>query len=114
VSRKILFYGDYFLNFYKKQAEKSKVKIDYVMNLIANVDRVPDKFLKHIEGTEGLYEIRAQAGKNIFRIFCFFDENKLLIVLNAFQKKTEKTPKDEIALAERLKRKYFIDKSKGE
>lgn len=111
--RQIIFFGNYFRDFFARQSEKVKAKIDYILYLIANEDRVPVKFLKHIEGSDGLYEIRVKAGRNIFRIFCFFDEGKLIIVLNAFQKKTQKTPGNEIALAEKLKKEYFRVKSKG-
>jgi len=73
---------------------------------------VPEKFFKHLEGTEGLFEIRIKVGSDIFRIFCFFDEGNLVILINGFQKKTEKTPKNEIEKAERLKQKYYEDKSR--
>ncbi len=65
-----------------------------------------------MEGTDGLYEIRVSSGNNIFRIFCFFDEGQLVILLNGFQKKTQKTPKSEIERAEKLKTKYYEDKQK--
>ena len=65
-----------------------------------------------MEGSDGLYEIRVSSGNNIFRIFCFFDEGKLVILLNGFQKKTQKTPKSEIERAEKLKTKYYEDKQK--
>jgi phage-related protein len=68
---------------------------------------IPEKFFKHIEGTNGLFEIRIKVGSDIFRIFCFFDEGKLVILLNGFQKKSDKTPKNEIEKAERLKQKYY-------
>ena len=73
---------------------------------------VPEKYFKHLEGTEGLFEIRIKVGSDIFRIFCFFDEGNLVILINGFQKKTEKTPKNEIEKAERLKQKYYEDKSR--
>ena len=73
---------------------------------------VPEKYFKHLEGTEGLFEIRIKVGSAIFRIFCFFDEGNLVILINGFQKKTEKTPKNEIEKAERLKQKYYEDKSR--
>ena len=65
-----------------------------------------------MEGSDGLYEIRVSSGNNIFRIFCFFDEGQLVILLNGFQKKTQKTPKSEIERAEKLKTKYYEDKQK--
>jgi len=63
-----------------------------------------------MEGTSGLYEIRVQSGSNIYRIFCFFDEGKLIILANAFQKKTLKTPKSEIEKALKIKLEYETEK----
>ena len=68
---------------------------------------VPTKFLKSIEGTNNLYEIRIEHNGNIYRIFCCFDEGNLVILFNAFQKKTQKTPKTEIERAKRIKDEYF-------
>jgi phage-related protein len=45
-------------------------------------------------------------------VFSFFDEGNLVILLNGFQKKTQKTPKNEIELAEKLKKEYFDEKAK--
>jgi len=73
---------------------------------------VPEKFFKYLEGTDGLFEIRIKLSSDIFRIFCFFDEGNLIILLNGFQCKTEKTPKSEIEKAERLKQKYYEEKSR--
>jgi phage-related protein len=80
------------------------------LQLIATIDRVPEKFFKHITGSSGLYEIRVEVGSDIFRVFSFFDKGKLVILLNGFQKKTAKTPKNEIEFAERLKKQYFDEK----
>lgn len=78
-----------------------------MLELIKQVDRVPEKFLKHLNGTNGLYEIRVAYQSNIYRIFCCFDEGKLVVLFNGFQKKTQKTPKKEIEKAERLMDEYF-------
>ena len=71
--RKIIFYKHYFHDFFNRQPDKVKEKIDFVLYLIENVQRVPTSFLKYITGTDGLFEIRIQVGTNIFRFFCFFD-----------------------------------------
>lgn len=105
--REIIFHGKYFQDFYLKVNDQVKEEIGYVFRIIKSVDKVSEKFLKHIEGTEGLYEIRVQVGSNIYRIFCCFDKKNLVILFNAFQKKTNKTPRQEIELAERLKKEYF-------
>ena len=67
---------------------------------------VPEAYLKHLEGTDGLYEIRVQLASDIFRIFCFFDEGKLVVLANGFQKKTQKTPSQEITKALKIKEEY--------
>jgi phage-related protein len=63
-----------------------------------------------MEGTEGLYEIRVQQGNDIFRVFCFFDEGKIIVLSNGFQKKSQKTPKNEIEKALKIKREYETEK----
>ena len=108
--RKIIYYRHYFQEFFDKQTEKVKTKIDEVLFLITVVERVPKKFLQHMEGTDGLYEVRVELGSNIFRIFCCFDEGKLVVLFNGFQKKTQKTPKSEIERAMKLKAEYFAQK----
>ena len=105
--RKIFFYKKYFETFYNNQNEKVRTKIDFVLDLIRNVERVPEKFLKHIEGSDGLFEIRVKSVNNIFRFFCFFEDGNIIIILNNFQKKTDKTPKNEILQAEKLRKEYF-------
>jgi len=72
---------------------------------------VPEKFFKYLEGTDGLYEIRIKSGSDIYRIFCFFDEGNLIVLLNGFQKKSSKTPGNEIDKAKRLRKNYYEDKS---
>lgn len=108
--REIVFYENYFNEFYEEQSVKVRQKIDYVLYLISQVERVPEKFLKHLEGTDGLYEVRVEVGSNIYRIFCFFDEGNLVVLLQGFQKKSQKTPKNELERAERLKQQYFYEK----
>lgn len=108
--RKIIFYRDYFSVFFVKQTDKVKNKIIWTFELIEDIQRVPETYLKHIENTEGLFEIRVQFGSNIYRIFCFFDKGQLIILANAFQKKTKKTPKKEIEKALKIKEEYYNEK----
>ena len=110
--RKIIFHEHHFISFYQNQDEKVKTKILYVLELIKQVDRVPEKFLKHLTGTDGLYEIRIEHKSNIYRLFCCFDEGKLVVLFNGFQKKTQKTPKRELEKALRLMQNYFEQKNK--
>ena len=110
--REIIFHGQYFANFYLEVNDSVKEKIGFVFRVIKTVNKISEKFLKHIEGTDGLYEIRIEVGNNIYRIFCCFDKDNLVVLFNAFQKKSQKTPKQEIKLAEKLKKEYFTLKNK--
>jgi phage-related protein len=82
----------------------------WTFDLIEDLERVPDIYLKHIEETDGLYEIRVQNGSDIFRIFCFFDKGQLVVLANGFQKKTQKTPRSEIDRALKIKQEYESEK----
>jgi phage-related protein len=92
--------------------EKDQEKIEYVFDIVKNLQWIPKKFLKHIEGTEGLFEIRVSSGQNEFRIFCFFDSGRIVILLSGFKKKTQKTPRKEIDHALKLMKDYFTEKFK--
>ena len=108
--RKITFFKNYFQDFFEKQNKKVKAKIIWTFDLIEDLQRVPETYLKHIENTDGLYEIRVQLGSDIFRIFCFFDQGQLVVLANGFQKKTQKTPKKEIEMAHKIKAEYENEK----
>lgn len=108
--RELIFYRDYFHSFFDHQTQKVKEKIDYVLFVLTHADRVPLKFLKHIEGQKGLYEIRIEVSSNIFRIFCCFDKGKVVVLFNGFQKKTQKTPKGQIEIAVKLMNEYLNNK----
>jgi phage-related protein len=110
--RQIIFHEHYFTDFYLKQSEKVQEKIEYVFKILRTVQNVPKKFLDHMTGTDGLYEIRIEYESNIYRIFCCFDKGNLVVLFNGFQKKSQKTPKREIDLALKLKEEYFNSKMK--
>lgn len=108
--RTIITYKDYFENFFVKQRQKVRDKIIWTFDLIEEADRVPETYLKHMDDTDGLFEIRVQLASDIFRIFCFFDEGRLVVLANGFQKKTQKTPKKEIQKALKIKKEYESEK----
>jgi phage-related protein len=108
--RTIIFYKSYFDYFFREQKQKVKDKIIWTFDLIEELQRVPETYLKHIDNTDGLFEIRVQKGSDIFRIFCFFDQEKLVVLANGFQKKTQKTPKKEIEKALKIKEEYESEK----
>jgi len=105
-------YGNDFWNFYYAQKPEVQDKIDWVIGLVRTLKIIPEKFFKYLEGTDGLFEIKIKVGSDIYRIFCFFDKGNLVILLNGFQKKTERTPKNEIEKAQRLKQKYYEAQSR--
>lgn len=111
-AREVTTYRNYFEDFFKVQPQKVKDKIIKVLDIIEQVERIPATYLKYIEGTNGLFEVRVQLGSNIFRIFCFFDGNKFVVLLTGFQKKTQKTPPSEIARAVKLMNEYYEEKRK--
>lgn len=108
--RKITAYKNYFLNFYEEQDERVQAKIEYVLDLVRFERHVPKKFLKALEGTDGIYEVRVITTFKSIRIFCFFDGGNLVVLTNCLVKKTQKTPKKEIKLAEKLKKEYLQNK----
>jgi len=105
-------YKNYFWDFYNSQKVSVQAKVDFIIGLVRTLRIVPEKFLKHLEGTDGLYEMRIKVGSNIYRVFCFFDEGNLVILLSGFQKKSEKTPQREIKKVEKLKKEYYYEKTK--
>jgi len=101
-------FEDHFWDFYNAQSKAVQTKIDYVLHIVMSVDRIPTKFFKHIE--DGIYEIRIKVGNDIYRVFSFFDEGNLVILLHGFTKKTQKLPRKQIKKAIQLRRAYYENK----
>ena len=110
--REVIAFKNYFEKFLSEQTIKVQDKIYKIIEAIETLERVPSNYLKHIVGTDGLYEARIQLGTNIWRVFCFFDGEKLVVLMNGFQKKTQKTPKNEIEKALKIMAEYYEQKSK--
>ncbi len=110
--REVITYKSYFEDFFKEQTPKVRDKIIKILDIVEQVERIPATYLKYIEGTDGLFEIRVQLANNIFRIFCFFDDGKLVVLLSGFQKKTQKTPRKEIDKAVSIMKEYYTEKQK--
>ncbi len=110
VIRNIFYYKSYYLDFFNTLDDEVKRKFNWTLKLVATVERIPAKYFRHIKNSTGLYEIRVESGSNIFRVFSFFDKGQLVILINGFQKKSEKTPRREIELAEKLKKQYYDEK----
>lgn len=108
MKRKILTYGGYFETFMSKLTDKEQEKIQYGLLLLKTQERLSEKFVKFIK--EGLFELRIQYIGNIYRVFFIFDEGKIVVLFNGFQKKTQKTPPKEIKKALQIKEAYYEDK----
>lgn len=108
--RQVIAYKNFFLDFYESQIDSVQRKIEWTLNLIRVTQLVPEKYFKHIEGTKGLYEVRVEVGSNIYRIFAFFDKGNLVVLGNGFQKKSQKTPKQEIEKALKIMEEYENEK----
>ena len=108
--RKIRAYRNYFTDFIKSLSEPESRKVFYVLDMLKTQERLSEKFVKHIE--DGIFELRAEYGSNIFRVFFIFDDGNVVLLFNGFQKKSQKTPKQEIDLARKLKREYYNEKGK--
>ena len=88
--------------------EKEQEKIQYGLLLLKSQDRLPKKFVKLVR--DGIYELRTEYGGNIYRVFFIFDEGEVVVLFNGFQKKTQKTPQNEIEKAIKIKEAYYADK----
>ncbi|MBE2222374.1 MAG: type II toxin-antitoxin system RelE/ParE family toxin [Anaerolineae bacterium] len=108
------------VNFYKTSIGRSPVeeflnsltgkqtkKVVWVLKLIEELDPIPRQYFKKLTNTDNIWEVRIQSGSNIFRLLGFFDGDNLIILTSGFAKKTQKTPLNEIKIAEQRKRDYF-------
>ena len=105
--RSLFFFKNYFHDFYQGQPEKVKKKILWTLRVVEDLDRIPEVYFRHLTGSDDLYEIRVQAGSDIFRIFCFFDQGNVVVIGHGFAKKTQKTPKSELDRAHNIKAEYY-------
>ena len=108
--RKIVTYKKYFIDFYQKQNPRVQEKIEHALDLIRYEQRVPKSHLKYLTGSDGILEVRVKTKDANVRIFCFFDKGNLVVLVNSISKKTQKTPRKEIKLAERLKKEYLEER----
>lgn len=108
-ARKLVFYKTYFFEFYEKQERKVREKIDFGLYLLQYVKLLPSK---HVGSTEekNLFYLRVKQSSNIYRIFFCYDKDKIVVIMNGFTKKTQKTPRKEIDKAISIKNQYFDEK----
>lgn len=107
--REILYYENYFIDFFMSLDEGAKKKVSYVLDMLKTQERLNRNFVKFIR--EGIYELRASHNGNIYRAFFIFDDGNIVMLFNGFQKKTRKTPDSEIEKALKFKNEYYASKS---
>ncbi len=108
MNRKIIAYKNYFVDFLNTLNEQEKKKVFYVLEMLKAHDRISTKFVKHI--IDGIYELRVEYNSNIFRLFFIFDKENIVVLFNGFQKKSQKTPPNEMEKAKQLKNEYYGNK----
>ncbi len=108
MKRRIKLYGDHFKRFIKTLSSKELLKLNYIISLLETEDRLPVKFIRYIR--DGLYELRMNYNGNIYRVFFIFDDSAVVVLFSGFQKKTQKTPENEINKALTIMEAYYGEK----
>ena len=109
---KILFYKEEngkspIIDFLDNLNSKHALKVTWVLNLIEEHDQIPKTYFKKLVNTDDIWEVRVQSGNDIYRLLCFKSNNRIIVLTNGFQKKTQKTPKNEIVLSEKRKKDWL-------
>ena len=103
--RIILAYKNYFKDFIQSLNDAEARKVFYVIDMLKTQERVNAIFVKYLR--DEIFELRAEQGGNIFRVFFIFDDGNVVMLFNGFQKKSQKTPVKEINKAIQLKKEYY-------
>lgn len=106
--REIFVYKNYFYDFMATLSEKEADKVEYALSLLESQDRVSKKFVKYLRNE--IYELRAEYESNIYRVFFIFDDGNIVVLFNGIQKKSQKTPSNELKKAIKLKEEYYASK----
>lgn len=105
MDRKISTFGGFFETFYESLDVHVQKKFDYALEMLKTEKRLSVKFVKFIR--DGLYELRVEIDGNIYRVFFIFDNGNIVVLFNGFQKKSQKTPSNEIEKALKIKEAYY-------
>ena len=80
--------------------EKDRARIAWTINLLEEYGlQLGLPYVKHLRGK--LWELRIRAGRSAYRIIYFAYVGQRFILLHGFLKKTQKTPRRELEIAER-------------
>lgn len=106
--RRIITFKSYFSDFLQRLSKQEKEKFLRALDLLVTEDKIPHHYIKYIR--DGVYEFRSNYGNTEFRVFFIYDGETLVVLFNAFKKKTQKTPDSEIKKAIKLKEEYYATK----
>ena len=88
-------------------------KVTWTLERVEQDERVSPQYLKKLRGTDELWEIRVQSGNDAFRLLCFFDGARVVVVVSGFAKKSEQTPQAYIETAHLRRQDYFRRKDQA-
>ena len=106
--KKIIAFKRYYSDFMEKLSELERTKILRALLLFETEDKIPYHYIKYLR--DDIYEFRVNYGNNEFRLLFIYDGDTIVVLLNCFKKKTQKTPNSEIEKAIRLKEEYYEQK----
>ena len=107
--RILFFYGEYFWDLFDTLNQESQEKFNRILRLISTTENISRSIFKHVTDSRGLFEIRIETMTGRYRVFCFFDRNNHLIIINGFLKKSANTPKKELQKVMRIRKEYFTN-----
>ena len=90
---------------------KTQARFDWSIEQLRQLNvRAREPLVKHIEGK--IWELRRASDGNIYRLLYFFFTGRPIVFLHGFQKKTQKTPRGEIEIAEKCM-EDFVRRAEG-
>lgn len=107
--RLLVYFKHYFLDFYNEQTPKVREKIDLGLYYLQFTKQLPSRYIGSTNH-KNLFYLRIKQGSDIYRIYFCYDEGKLVVLFNGFQKKKQKTPKSETEKALKIQKQYFDER----
>jgi hypothetical protein len=108
-----VYFTSFFMAFYEEQSQKVQEKFDFLIEILQTQPNIPQKYVKHISNSDGIYELRVSSQQNEYRVLFFFEEGslieggKIVILGNGFIKKDNKDYKKAVEIAEEIKNEYL-------
>src|SRR5712691_4322554 len=85
----------------------ARAKIVRTLEMLRTLPVVPSKFWRKMSGAQNLWELRIEYAGNIYRVLATTAKGNRLILLHGFQKKTQKTPRQDMEIAQQRQKQYF-------